>query len=151
MGGCPLELAQRPPCVALAWHTARCSTPSGVTRDILDRDRGFGLERSRLQVFLAQMALDGRQKLQQNKPMRTRNSKTRQEKAASVWRGEPRTFQGKGPSPPAGPVRQPLAPTSSPRCASRNTRPRGAASCWGPEAPQKFKEVTLMRPIHGNL
>jgi hypothetical protein len=24
-------------------------------------------------------------------------------------------------------------------------------SCWGPEAPSKIQEVTLMRPFHGNL
>jgi hypothetical protein len=30
-GRCPLELAQRPPCVALALHLARRSTPFGVT------------------------------------------------------------------------------------------------------------------------
>ena len=30
-GKCPLELAQGPSCVALAWHKARGSTPFGVT------------------------------------------------------------------------------------------------------------------------
>ena len=30
-------------------------------------------------------------------------------------------------------------------------RQHHACSCWGREAPQKFEEVTLMRPIHGNL
>jgi hypothetical protein len=30
-GRCPLELAQRPPCVALALHLVRRSTPFGVT------------------------------------------------------------------------------------------------------------------------
>jgi hypothetical protein len=31
LGKCPLELAQGPSCVALAWHKARGSTPFGVT------------------------------------------------------------------------------------------------------------------------
>jgi len=31
LGRCSLELAQRPLCVALAWHLARRSTPFGVT------------------------------------------------------------------------------------------------------------------------
>ena len=31
LGRCSLELAQRPLCVALAWHFARRSTPFGVT------------------------------------------------------------------------------------------------------------------------
>ncbi len=32
LGKCPLELAQGPSCVALAWHKARGSTPFGVTK-----------------------------------------------------------------------------------------------------------------------
>ena len=26
-----------------------------------------------------------------------------------------------------------------------------SAYCWGSESPSKIQEVTLMRPIHGNL
>ena len=33
LGKCPLELAQGPSCVALAWHKARGSTPFGVTKN----------------------------------------------------------------------------------------------------------------------